>query len=475
MTEGVTVPVTAGTDGPPPGGPRPAGVGPIALAPPTTACASFPGPALFRPARGHPWPIAVPLDTRLPPPVPSRPQGHAEVTMEVEGGSAGSARLGALLRARREELGLSQEDVAIAVGEQGGSLSRSTLSRIENGKTLPELRDAVILCHVLGIRVGRVAELVVHGEPPPPAEAADPGALVREGEALAGTGAVRAARERLERAAGILEGRGDDADWRLLSRAILGACWCLLQDRAWDRAWELASRVVNDPRCRPADRLRALAFEVHCLTELGYAEEARVLAAVVGDEVTGPAADSPALAGFVLGILGDHDKQLHRFEEAARRFHAAADAWTRARNPLELARARSLEAWCLLRAGRLEDADAPLAEALTVARELAPSALPEARFVVAAALRARGDAAGAAAAATETARVARETGNERLEFLCLHLARSALREAGRTREARELIGRLDHLARSLAATLDEARDYLAERADDREARGEDER
>jgi len=382
----------------------------------------------------------------------------------VGGGAGGSARFGAFLRSRRERLGLSQEDVAIAVGDRGGSLSRSTLSRIENGKSLPEFRDAVILCDVLGVRLARLAELAIAGEPAGSGNAADAPALVREGEALAASSAHRAARVRFERALLALEGESSKSSASLRRRAQLAACWCLVQERAYERAFEMASRVVNDDGAKAGERLRGMAFEVLCLTELDSREEAATLADRTRREIEGPAAESPAVVGFVRGMLGEHEKQLGRFEKAAEEFRAAGDAWTRAAIPLELARARCLEAWCALRSGEAGRAAEVIAEAAAVAREHAPALLPEVEFVTAAIEAAEGNREGAVRRARSAAAVARETGNERAEFLCLHLAWSVLLEEDRFREARELRGRLDHLARSLAAVLEEARDYLARRA-----------
>ena len=59
------------------------------------------------------------------------------------------------LRANRERLGLSQEDVAHAI-----YVSRQTMSSWENGKTYPDVQSLMLLSHLFGISIDELVMLM---------------------------------------------------------------------------------------------------------------------------------------------------------------------------------------------------------------------------------------------------------------------------------------------------------------------------
>ena len=144
--------------------------------------------------------------------------------------------------------------------------------------------------------------------------------------------------------------------------------------------------------------------------------------------------------------------------EAAARFGEAADAWTRAGVALEVARARSSRAESLLANGEVDAGVREAGEALAMARDLAPSVLPDALRVAALARLAAGNRSETARMASQAAAAARELRRERAEFLALLVVARA-----RGEEEPGIRHRIEHLARKLAGSLEEAREWLASR------------
>ncbi len=385
--------------------------------------------------------------------------------MEREVRRYGAGDLGEHLRERRHELGLSQEDLVIALETVGVQVGRATISRVENGQVLPDLRLLAGLCRVLALDAGRLLERVLSlpGTPGRAASGEPPRRLLREAEDLVRSGAYRAARLRFEAALdrlGCPEDTTAVRDSRMRPRLHLSAAWCLLQDLAFQAAFEHAARALNDPAANAAERLRALACMARCAASLGREEEATILAREAEERLRAAGGDHPSLAGFVQGMLAEAAKVAGRDDEAARRFLEAARAWTRAAVPEEVARARCARAGCLARAGLSEEAGREAAEALATARELAPSVLPDALVAMARVELGRGREEAALHLSREASAMARELGRDRVEFLALFTAWQAGGE-GRDRSS---AARLEHLALRLAAHLEEAREWLASRS-----------
>ena len=61
-----------------------------------------------------------------------------------------SDKLSSLLRERRKRRGLNLRDAASEIQELGGSMSASTLSRVEKGR-VPDLEGFLLLCRWLGV------------------------------------------------------------------------------------------------------------------------------------------------------------------------------------------------------------------------------------------------------------------------------------------------------------------------------------
>lgn len=61
-----------------------------------------------------------------------------------------SDKLSSLLRERRKRRGLNLRDAAREIRELGGSMSASTLSRVEKGR-VPDLEGFLLLCRWLGV------------------------------------------------------------------------------------------------------------------------------------------------------------------------------------------------------------------------------------------------------------------------------------------------------------------------------------
>lgn len=62
-------------------------------------------------------------------------------------------RFGELIRRRREAIGLTQEEVAVAVGEDGLSLSNTSLAKAEVGTRSVKIAEAVALARVLSLHL----------------------------------------------------------------------------------------------------------------------------------------------------------------------------------------------------------------------------------------------------------------------------------------------------------------------------------
>lgn len=62
-------------------------------------------------------------------------------------------RFGELIRRRREAIGLTQEEVAVAVGEDGLSLSNTSLAKAEVGTRSVKIPEAVALARVLSLHL----------------------------------------------------------------------------------------------------------------------------------------------------------------------------------------------------------------------------------------------------------------------------------------------------------------------------------
>jgi transcriptional regulator with XRE-family HTH domain len=68
-------------------------------------------------------------------------------------------KTGALLRKARESKKLSLNDVSRETGLQGGGISH-----IENGRSIPTIKTAIILCTFYGLPISKLIEAVKEDE-----------------------------------------------------------------------------------------------------------------------------------------------------------------------------------------------------------------------------------------------------------------------------------------------------------------------
>ncbi len=62
-------------------------------------------------------------------------------------------RIGAVLKKKREELGMTQTEVISAMQDKETNISRETLSKIETGNRNVSARELSMLCNILGIDI----------------------------------------------------------------------------------------------------------------------------------------------------------------------------------------------------------------------------------------------------------------------------------------------------------------------------------
>ncbi len=235
----------------------------------------------------------------------------------------GGISLGALLRRRREELGLSTYKVSARLDRLGVRLSPSQVRRIENG-AMPRSDQLAGLCRIYDLAPQYLHDVIlVTGNRAVRVSDRDRSIedLLREGVELAGRGLEDRARARFAAALGKALSAGDAA---AASRARIRLAWMDVRQGYWASVIFRCAEVLNDEAAEPRDRDVARCFLLRAFSRGEWIEIATRYAPVVEAIATDRKKDSmlrgtawSALARFHR-LSGDVDRTIEAARRAAR-------------------------------------------------------------------------------------------------------------------------------------------------------------
>lgn len=250
-------------------------------------------------------------------------------------------------------------------------VTKSHLSRIENGHAVPSFPRLFALCRIYGVPIAAMAERLevewLTGGEPLAAVAADPEGALAEATALIRTGRYQEALQRVsgaleEAAVPVRDARPDPTRVRLR----LFRVDCLVHLGRLEAAKAETEEILSHEALDDAQRLVGLQFFVICCFRLGRYpvahmafEHARSLLDRAGVPLR-MRADLEAIGGNIL-VASD------RCSEAVALYEAALAIYVSLPNPFEACRTRVNMAVAMLGAGRREDAERELLAVLPVA------------------------------------------------------------------------------------------------------------
>ncbi len=382
--------------------------------------------------------------------------------------------IGAHLRRTRQALGWTLDDVVDRVARDGLRLSRSTLHRIETGKTSLPVDAVASLSRVMGLSLGYLEDVIRASET---REFIDTGdatfeSLLDRGLSLASSGdaprALRLFEAALDRSR--LEDDLDDAarDDRTAT-ALIHVAECHRRLRHHRLSLEAAGRVLNLRYCSDDNRLRAILLHV----TVGYMTDDLRWAEIFGEyaeRLLGHASDP--VRAYGLYVLGNLSYKQGRPLDAITRYESARPLYEEMGSDLQLARLDVTLGHALFLAGRADDGLARVRDGQKRAarhgfREVSIYALRTLGLIE----TARGDDAAARFHFEEAASLARRLGLSHELFLSWHGVWEAARRAGDAESERWARRVLRRLLKKIHPDLHEARAFVAALADGREADG----
>ncbi|UCF66151.1 MAG: helix-turn-helix domain-containing protein [Acidobacteriota bacterium] len=246
--------------------------------------------------------------------------------------------VGQHLRRTRHALGWTLEDVTTRLAHDGVRLSRSTLHRIETGRTVLALETVSALCRVMGVPFGYLEEIVRSAAAQREIDLTGYRfeELIAQGHALGARGRVALALQHFEAAHDwvLLQEQLDDRD-DSLATALVHMADCQRRLRHFALSQEAATRALNLDGCSPENRLRAVLLNV----SIGYMTRDFYRAALFAEHAERelPHASEPVQA-FGYYVTGNLHYLQERYREAIVRFRRAERLYRRLDAPLQLSR-----------------------------------------------------------------------------------------------------------------------------------------
>ncbi len=285
------------------------------------------------------------------------------------GAADARAAIGHWIREHREFLGISQEQLRRRLDAAGVHVAQSTLSRWEQGELAPPAELLAQLARALATSLETLEEVLSRAAR---ATAVDLTGrtveeLVEEGDTAARGGQLRRAVERYEAALDLGRLEPGTLTSEEEARILVRLAW------AHEHLWELPAardvlrRFSSLEGLSEGTVFRGLIHHLFLEQRFGDRHAARAFARLLEEEMAGQ--DS---AGRALGLqaLGTWHFTEDRFSEALSWFTRAAGLFEELHNDLEMARVRSFLGFCLHRAGRSDEGQQTLREAIDVARRI---------------------------------------------------------------------------------------------------------
>ena len=217
-----------------------------------------------------------------------------------------TSALGALLRRRRESLGLSTYKVCARLDRLGIRLSPSQLRRIEDG-AMPRGDQLAGLCRIFDLAPQYVHDLIlVSGDRAVRISDKEKSIeeLLRDGVALARRGRDGRARARFAAALGKALAAGDDA---MASRARVRLAWMDIRQGHWAAVIFRCAEVLNDEAADERDRDVARCFLLRALSRGAWREIAERYLPVV-EVVANDRKKDPMLRGTAWSALARYHR-----------------------------------------------------------------------------------------------------------------------------------------------------------------------
>ncbi|GEM_PF-5313257 len=277
--------------------------------------------------------------------------------------------VGEHLRSLRQALGWTLDDVVARTARQGVRLSRSTLHRLECGRSIIPLDTVAALCRGLGSSLSRIDEIVR--------------SVSIEGEDIDLSGVTfehlqeRAKREarrgRFDRVLPLLEAARDwlalhdpsEASASRKSRTLILIADCHRRLRHYALCLETAGQVLNLEDCPPTDHFMALVLHITVGTQTDDLYRAELYAARALKMMEDADPKDRAYGCIAIGHLrqkqGRYDVSESMLTKAYDLYHDLGDASALARTKIILGQTRHL-------AERNEDAHALVQQGLATAR-----------------------------------------------------------------------------------------------------------
>ncbi|RMG48791.1 MAG: helix-turn-helix domain-containing protein [Acidobacteria bacterium] len=232
--------------------------------------------------------------------------------------------VGERLRRTRTALGLTLDDLARRLDARGVKVSRSTIHRIETGRSPQPLETVAAMCAALALPLSAIEETARSAWRARCIDLSGAGydELMRRGNRLGARGRFHEALAAFEAAhdRALLDGGPVREREIRRSRALLHVADCLHRLRCYQLALDAAGRALNLAGDSADDRLRAVALHI----SIGYMQndhyKADLFARHAEELLPGAA---PAARAFALAVLAN--------------LHYRRDQWARARPLFEQA------------------------------------------------------------------------------------------------------------------------------------------
>lgn len=297
-------------------------------------------------------------------------------------GDALAATVGRIFRAAREEQRLSQEQVAALSASRSAGVSRTLISAIERGRSLPGIEALVSLSRVLNIEPREILERVdLSVSVPVDVTGLAPRELVTKGNDSFLSGDYREALAHYDAAADLLVLEGDDSREarELRVRIEINRSVALRRSLALKAAQTAAERAVELAREFAELRTEAYMALASVLSQEGLHVLARDAAERALAEADGADAKHRCQAWAQLGGTLLRARQ---FEEARRAYLRARELAIRARDLRERNKIEGNIGSCLQELGKRGQAGARFRKAVELARKAGDRSM-EASWLVA--------------------------------------------------------------------------------------------
>ena len=287
--------------------------------------------------------------------------------METSETAQGNVAFGSYLKKVREGRRLSLDAVEELSAGFPEKVTKSHLSRIENGLALPSFPRLMALSHIYGMPIASLAERyeldLRRGMAPVDLGGKSDEELRKEAAALTATGRYS---EALGMLLAVLE-RGTCAGTSLEADFRLGVVYCLFQLRRLEFAKTLCEDLLSAGALSHVERLRCLQLFVLCCRDLGRHTVALMALDQIGNELSHPEtpprmeAHFRALRGTTYLVSGDPARAVPDLRQARELYDAIPKQLESCRVGLSLGEALILTD-CYEEAARILDAELVVAE-----------------------------------------------------------------------------------------------------------------